>query len=397
MHLLNIARPAATDGGGAPGDPSPSDNHGRSERAYGRLALLVLLIAAVLALLMLTGCGESETITVQQVYNLDRARARPVPMRILAAVVPYENQAWFFKVAGSDSRVSSAVDAFEQLLGSVRFEDGTPTWDTPQGWIEVPSEVRQLRFATYKIGEGDQAPEFTVIPLPTQGPVDTEYVLANVNRWRNQLNLPSLTPGELASNSTTLDVGGQVGTLVNMAGRSTYEKLNARPFASGMARPQMPAAEPSVTPPAEQGGGGQIKLVYKTPEGWQPGQLNAFRKAAFDIVDGDRSALVTVIELGPEARDPMSNINRWRGEIGLGPTTPQEVEPDLQRIEIGGSTGILIEMVGPESPDQQTILAAFAAVEGRPWFFKFKGNSSLATEQKEKFLAFLKSVQFEKQ
>ena len=54
-------------------------------------------------------------------------------------------------------------------------------------------------------------------------------------------------------------------------------------------------------------------------------------------------------------------------------------------------------MVGPQSPEQKTILGAITLVEGRPWFFKLLGDSTLAAEQKDTFLQFLKTVRFEKQ
>ena len=398
LNLLSSARRPASSPGSRGNSGFVSGNHAPRERAIGRLAVLLAVAIAALALLMLTGCGSEDSISANRVYNLERAQRRPIPMRTLAALVPHDGQAWFFKVTGPDSRVGSHTEAFEQFLASIKFEDGQPTWTVPEGWIEAGSDSSQLRFATFKLGPRENAPELTVIPLPTQEAVDDAYVLANINRWRNQLNLQALTPGELATNTVTREIGGEQGTVVNMVGRSTFDKIAARPFAGGMGRPR--AAQQPAGPAmgeAEQGRGAPAKLAYDTPEGWQPGQLNQFRKAAFDIVDGDRKALVTVIDLGPEASDAMSNINRWRGEVGLEPATPQEVEQHLQRIDIGEHPAVFIEMVGPQSPEQKTILGAITLVEGRPWFFKLLGDSTLAAEQKDTFLQFLKTVRFEKQ
>lgn len=400
LNLLNSARRPATPSGSQGGSGFVSEDQTPRERAYGRLAVLLAIAIAALALLMLSGCGNEAPIAAQRVYNLERAQRRPIPMRTLAALVPHDGQVWFFKVTGPDSRVGSYTKDFEQFLDSIKFEDGKPSWTVPEGWIETGSDAGQLRYATFKLGPRENDPELTVIPLPTQETVDEAYILANVNRWRNQLNLPALTPGELAANTVSREIGGEPGTVVNMVGRSTFDKIAARPFAGGgMGRPRgaAPAEAGDAMNQPEQGSAAQVRLVYDTPEGWQPGQLNQFRKAAFDIVDGDRKALVTVIDLGPEAGDAMSNINRWRGQIGLGPIKPEELEKDLQRIDIGEHPAVFIEMVGPQSPDQQTILGAITLVDGRPWFFKLQGDSRLAAEQKDAFLKFLKSVRFEKQ
>src|SRR5690606_30463047 len=141
----------------------------------------------------------------------------------------------------------SYTEEFEQFLSSIKFEDGKPTWTVPEDWIEVGADPGQLRYATFKLGQRENAPELTVIPLPTQEAVDETYILANVNRWRNQLNLPALTPGELAANTVSREIGGEQGTVVNMVGRSTFDKIAARPFAGGgMGRPrgEAPAAAP---------------------------------------------------------------------------------------------------------------------------------------------------------
>lgn len=397
LNLLSSARRQATENGSRGNSGFVSGDDPPRERDYGRLAVLLAIAIAALALLMLAGCRNEEPISANRVYNLERAQRRPIPMRTLAALVPHDGQAWFFKVTGPDSRVGSHTQAFEQFLDSIKFEDGRPTWTVPEGWIEAGSDSSQLRYATFKLGQRENAPELTVIPLPTSENVDEAYILANINRWRNQLNLPALTPGELAANTVSREIGGEPATVVNMVGRSTFDKIAARPFAGGMGRPRASQpAGPAMGEP-EQGRGAPAKLAYDVPEGWQPGQLNQFRKAAFDIVDGDRKALVTVIDLGPEASDAMSNINRWRGEVGLEPTTPDVVEKDLQRIDIGEHPGVFIEMVGPKSDEQKTILGAITLLEGRPWFFKLVGDSSLAAEQKEAFLQFLKSVRFEQQ
>ncbi len=89
LNLLNSARRPATPSGSQGGSGFVSEDQTPRERAYGRLAVLLAIAIAALALLMLSGCGNEAPIAAQRVYNLERAQRRPIPMRTLAALVPH--------------------------------------------------------------------------------------------------------------------------------------------------------------------------------------------------------------------------------------------------------------------------------------------------------------------
>ena len=67
--------------------------------------------------------------------------------------------------------------------------DGQIRWTVPAGWQPLPAQ--EMRFASFRVDEGEPPLVLTVIPL---GPVSGD-VQANVNRWEQQLGLP-LTPAE---------------------------------------------------------------------------------------------------------------------------------------------------------------------------------------------------------
>ena len=95
-----------------------------------------------------------------------------VSQRMLAAIVPTESQAWFFKVMGPSGPISEITAPFRSLLASVRFADpdNPPTWTLPQGWQQQPGN--QFRFAAL-VAEGL---EVTVSSLPVpNGGASAEY------------------------------------------------------------------------------------------------------------------------------------------------------------------------------------------------------------------------------
>ncbi len=72
---------------------------------------------------------------------------------------------------------------------------GALKWSLPKGWAELPGGG--MRFATFKAPYVGKL-EATVVVLP--GPAGGE--LANVNRWRGQINLPPLDEAGLAKART---------------------------------------------------------------------------------------------------------------------------------------------------------------------------------------------------
>jgi len=149
--------------------------------------------------------------------------------RTLGAILPLEPQGWFFKLTGPIAAVAAQESAFTDFLRTVKFDDqGEPTWTLPDGWQRLPGN--QFRYATLKLPEGDGPPlEITVSALPNAGGDNTNYILINVNRWRNQLQLPPITAAQLPAESTEIKLEAATATMVNLAGHATA----GPPFASG--------------------------------------------------------------------------------------------------------------------------------------------------------------------
>jgi hypothetical protein len=77
--------------------------------------------------------------------------------------------------------------------------DETLAYDAPPGWQPLPASG--MRVAAFKITDGDKSAEVTIIPLAGQA----GGLLANVNRWRDQLGLPAATAAELQKGAKMLD------------------------------------------------------------------------------------------------------------------------------------------------------------------------------------------------
>ena len=125
------------------------------------------------------------------------------------------------------------------------------------------------------------------------------------------------------------------------------------------------------------------------------------RKASFGIGDPQQSALVTVIDFpaaaGPMMADPLANVNRSRGEVGLPPTTAEELAKVTEPIEIDGQKATFVDAVPDaskqtESKADRGTLAAMLNTGDTIWFFKMTGDRDVVAKERDRFKDFLKSV-----
>ncbi len=312
----------------------------------------------------------------------------PVTHRMLAAMVPRGEQAWFFRLIGPAEAVAAEGDNFRTLIKSIHFadENASPEWTLPTGWQQKPSTG--MRFATIDVPSADGPLDLSVTMLPRNEPDIDVYALSNLNRWRGQLGLKNISLGALRDSVETLDAGGTQAMLFDIAGREPQNNMSRAPFAGGAMPPARPQAEnpaPRAAAPAANS-----ELHYTVPTGWTSGEAGGFRKAAFTIVDGQQKAECTVISLGGGGGALLPNVNRWRQQIGLADVDFAELERDMQKIDIAGTQAVLVELVGAE----KSILGAILPREGESWFFKLSGDKDLVAREKQNFESFVRSVSF---
>lgn len=103
-------------------------------------------------------------------------------------------------------------------------------YDTPPGWEPLPADPAKLmRVAAFKVTDGDKSAEVTVIPLA--GVAGGK--LANVNRWRKEVDLPPATEAELQKTGTMIDSPAGAVTCVDLTGPGGKRTLGGILFHRG--------------------------------------------------------------------------------------------------------------------------------------------------------------------
>lgn len=318
---------------------------------------------------------------------------------MLAAIVPRGAKTWFFKVQGLEPDVTREQPQFTEFIRSLRFsgEPEEPQWNLPNGWRRMPATG--MRFATLQIGSANQSIELTVIPLATGVNGLDEYILANINRWREQLALSPVdsldvlrneSPPEVLGNTQLEDDTGV--TMVDMVGRATaagdpHAKNSMLPPGHPPISLDLPGGSATATTTKSE-------LKYETVAEWAPGKAGGMRQAAFEVVDGDRKVEITAISLPASGGDRLANINRWRDQIKLPAIGENELAKVLSPITADGRTGQYVELFGPDGEKKDATLAALVDDAGKTWFFKLTGDAELAKRETARFKKFVESVKF---
>jgi hypothetical protein len=165
--------------------------------------------------------------------------------RILGGILPLRGETWFFKMMGPDQLVESQRRAFQEFLQSVRINERSttaaapvseaastnsagnsnaptpPPIEPPQGaplqytlppnWQEKP--LSPMRLASFKaVASNQKETDVSVVTLPGMAGGD----LANVNRWRGQVNLAAINEDTLAATAEHLRANGHDFLIVDL-------------------------------------------------------------------------------------------------------------------------------------------------------------------------------------
>jgi hypothetical protein len=155
----------------------------------------LLVLAAISTTIFTVGCNQQTP--------PPPAPPTPAPVTNAAAALPPGHP----PLDAAPGKLPSGhppLDMSSQTLPSETLSQATnPQWTLPADWKPGrPSSVRRGSFVVNP-AEGQSAEiAVTVFPGDVGGP------LANVNRWRSQIDLPPVTTEEAAKMTTTVDANG---------------------------------------------------------------------------------------------------------------------------------------------------------------------------------------------
>ncbi len=311
-------------------------------------------------------------------------------------------------------------------------------WTMPEGWHQERNP-RPMILAVFH-PNSNHKPDIEVSAFPG----DVGGVLANINRWRNQIQLPPITDAVLHEHIDILNTQGSFGGMMDavnpQTGRRTIaviiqdgqgmswfikatdadalvsaQKAAIKQFAESFrfVTPGSPQAQghqhththpapaaaaqtPTAARPAAPAYSGLDAITFTTPSHWKmdatpPSML----LAGYDSTTPAGVARVTIARLHGDGGGLLPNINRWRGQIGLPPVPSLAMQP-VALLEVPGAQVTLVDLAGAAEGSfaGQRILMGVIARPGETWYFKLTGDNAVADEQKASFIAAIESIRF---
>lgn len=385
---------------------------GSRHRILTRSLPSLRLVAAIVVLLAGTlGCGRqseirSYTVPKQKIAKQGGAAAEATPPQIIdkrtiVLTVLAGDDAWFLKVDGPEEQVNKVADDVREFFKTVKVSstDGKQLeWDAPAEW-QAQGE-RPMRLATLQLpgGTEDQPPlEVAISHLPA-GEEEQEYLLINVNRWLGQIALPPVKKEDLAEQLETIDVEGGKGWILDAVGKGPASGTDRGMMGFGMGRQATsspPPMQSPVNPPPREEAAQPVE--FDLPEGWRELPPRPMVLRVLELGEGETKVAIAVSAFpasAPQIADVLSNVNRWRGEVGLEEVTSEQLGELTEPVKISGTEGTVATMVDSDgAADSNGTLAAMVTKNDKVWFFKMTGTREGIEAHREAFIEWLDTVQ----
>ncbi len=312
-------------------------------------------------------------------------------------------------------------------------------WNAVAGWEEQPANG--VRKGSYLVrGADGKTADVSIISFPEAA----GGVLANVNRWRDQLKLAPVA--DEAQAGTALAVDGHdtlfvdlvseqpitpdgaksriLGGILPLNGETWFFKMMGpdalvesqreafKEFLQGVhVDHATESAHPSMTTNA--GGSGSTNaptppmlesttappLQFTLPPGWTEKPLTPMRVASFNATaPNGKKVDISVVSLMGEAGGDLANANRWRDQVKLPPIDEAGLQQSAEHVEANGHNFLVVDLASAEPmgepAEKQRIIAAILDDNGRSWFIKMTGEDAAVASQKSAFADFLHTLKF---
>lgn len=157
----------------------------------------------------------------------------------------------------------------------------------------------------------------------------------------------------------------------------------------GATRPPPPGMEGDVAmPPAPSAG-----LRWTLPKGWTEKREGGMRYATLTPPVTGRIDGSVVVLPGP-AGGELSNVNRWRSQIGLEPIDDAALARARQAVKSKAGTLSLYDFTSDGQQKSRVVAGLFEA-GGSTWFVKLTGDAAAVSSARPDFLRLMESLRLE--
>ncbi|HEY5652960.1 MAG TPA: hypothetical protein VIR63_01150 [Pontiella sp.] len=147
--------------------------------------------------------------------------------------------------------------------------------------------------------------------------------------------------------------------------------------------------EEAGSPPVQRSAPVPTRFEATLPEGWtEQAGSGGMRMVSYSIEGSSIDFYLISLAMG----DVQSNVNRWRGQVGLSAASSEEINADVDEFEVDGNSTKYIEIYNEDSG--KGIIAAIIDLSPKYWYFTAKGSTSELRSHASDIRGFLESITF---
>ncbi len=141
--------------------------------------------------------------------------------------------------------------------------------------------------------------------------------------------------------------------------------------------------------PALQNTDAPGKLGWTTPPGWAETRGSGMRLATFTITRGEVTHECTLVALGPESGEPVSNLKRWIEQLDAAPPADEALTAFIQAAPkvplAGGRSAAVYDLTPFAKPGGKSMLTAIADFGDRVVFVKLTAPPDVLAAETDSF------------
>jgi hypothetical protein len=159
------------------------------------------------------------------------------------------------------------------------------------------------------------------------------------------------------------------------------------------------SARSSAAPPAAMAGevaappAPASALQWTLPRGWTATLVGGMRYATLKPPVEGRIDVSVVVLPGP-AGGELANVNRWRGQLGLGAIDEPALASVRQAVQTKAGPLSVYDFTS-EGEKKSRMVAGLAFLEGNSWFVKMIGDAGAVAAARADFIHLLQSLHFD--
>ncbi|WP_243316199.1 hypothetical protein [Geothrix paludis] len=154
----------------------------------------------------------------------------------------------------------------------------------------------------------------------------------------------------------------------------------------------MPPADGGMPAPPRPSGQGSLK--WSLPQGWSEVPGEGMRFATFKSpVAGKNEA--TVVVLPGAAGGELANVNRWRGQIGLGPIDEAALAAARKVVKTKAGALNVYDFTSEGQTKSRMVAGLISTPDGNTWFLKLTGDADPVAKAKPDFMRILESLRLD--